>query len=112
MNYNTLTQAEYEQRRFDLIVNVEEAGQVKLDPYIDSKGNVTIGVGFNLHTASVRDTVLATLGVSNNGTDRTYYQQLVSILSKKYKTGDVNILASVRRQLSAVMSQRTAGATF
>ena len=77
MNYNMLAQTEYEQRRFDLIVNVEETGQVKLDPYIDSKGYVTIGVGFNLYTARVRDLVLTTLGVSNTGTDRRYYQQLV-----------------------------------
>ena len=113
MNYNMLTQAEYEQRRFDLIVNVEENGQVKLDPYIDSKGYVTIGVGFNLHSASVRDTVLTTFGVSNTGTDRRYYQQLVSILSKKYTPGgSQEELASVRRQLNTVMSQRTAGATF
>src|SRR5438445_13464524 len=86
MNYNTLTQTQYEQRRFDLIVNVEETGQVKLDPYIDSKGNVTIGVGFNLHDASVRDKVLAKLGISNTGTDKQYYDQLVGILSKKYKS--------------------------
>lgn len=112
MNYNTLTQADYEQRRFEVIVNVEETGQVRLNPYIDSKGYVTIGVGFNLHTASVRDRVLTTLGVSNTGTDRRYYEQLVSILSKKYETGDENILANVRRQLNAVMSQRTAGSTF
>jgi len=112
MNYNTLTQTQYEQRRFDLIVNVEETGQVKLDPYIDSKGNVTIGVGFNLHAASVRDKVLTKLGISNTGTDKQYYDQLVKILSKKYRTGDQNILASVRQDLNTVMSQRTAGATF
>ena len=112
MNYNTLTQDQYGQRRFDLIVNVEETGQIKLDPYIDSKGYVTIGVGFNLHTASVRDRVLTTLGVSNTGTDRRYYAQLVSILSKKYRTGDENTLASIRRQLNTVMSQRTAESTF
>src|SRR6266516_1418576 len=112
MNYNTLTQDQYGQRRFEFIVNVEETGQIKLDPYIDSKGYVTIGVGFNLHTASVRDRVLTTLGISNTGTDKKYYAQLVSILSKKYETGDENILASIRRQLNAVMSQRTAGATF
>src|SRR5215467_10654321 len=112
MNYNTLTPAAYEQRRFDLMVNVEETGQVKLDPYIDSKGYVTIGVGFNLNTASVRDRVLTTLGVSNTGTDRRYYEQLVSILSEKYKTGDQNELTRVRQRLNAVMSQRTAGATF
>src|SRR5215471_2478114 len=112
MNYNTLTPAAYEQRRFDLMVNVEENGQVKLNPYIDSKGYVTIGVGFNLHSASVRDTVLTSFGVSNTGTDRRYYQQLVSILSKKYETEAQDILESVRRQLNTVMSQRTAGATF
>jgi len=83
MNYNTLTLAAYEQRRFDLIVNVEETGQVKLDPYIDSKGYVTIGVGFNLHSASVRDTVLTTFGVSNTGTDRRYYQQLAWMFHKQ-----------------------------
>ena len=87
MNYSTLTQAEYEQRRFDLIVNVEETGQVKLAPYIDSKGYVTIGVGFNLHAVSVRDAVLTTLGISNTGTDKKYYDALIEILSKKYQTG-------------------------
>src|SRR5882724_8957532 len=102
MNHTTLTQAQYEQRRFDLIVNVEETGQIKLDPYIDSKGYVTIGVGFNLHAASVRDRVLTTLGVSNTGTDRRYYQQLVSILSKKYTPdGSQEELANVRQQLNA-----------
>jgi len=92
MNYNTLTQTQYGQRRFDLIVNVEETGQVKLDPYIDSKGNVTIGVGFNLYDASVRDKVLTKLGITNTGTDKQYYDQLAEILSKKYKSNDQSVL--------------------
>src|SRR5262249_51650082 len=112
MNYNTLTPAAYGQRRFDLIVNVEETGQVKLDPYIDSKGNVTIGVGFNLYDASVRDKVLTKLGITNTGTDKQYYDQLAEILSKKYKSNDQSVLGRVRQDLNTVMSQRTAGATF
>ena len=83
MNDTTMTQEQYIQRRFALIVNVEETGQIRLDPYIDSKGYVTIGVGFNLHTANVRDTVLTTFGVSNTGTDRRYYQQLAWMFHKQ-----------------------------
>jgi len=92
MNYNTLTQTEYEQRRFDLIVNVEETGQIRLDPYIDSKGYVTIGVGFNLYTASVRDRILTALGVSNSGADRGYYEQLARIFHKTGQTSSKSLI--------------------
>ena len=112
MNYATLTQEQYEQRRFEIILNVEETGQIRLDPYIDSRGYVTIGVGFNLHTATVRDTVLTTLGVSNTDTDRGYYQQIVDILSIQYRPGNQNDLNRVRQRLNVVMSQRTPGSTF
>ena len=49
----------YESERFNVIANVEENGDLKEKVYLDSKGLMTIGVGFNIvGNKALRDAVL------------------------------------------------------
>jgi hypothetical protein len=64
--------------RYNFILMVEERGKAKLKPYIDSKGWVTIGCGFNLHDPNVRSQVLTSMGII----DGTTIAKLTDYLSK------------------------------
>ena len=74
MNFNALTGATYLANRYSTILWLEESGNERLKPYNDGKGNVTIGVGFNLADGTVRSQVLAKMGITklygNLGDDR------------------------------------------
>src|SRR4051812_43696231 len=70
INWTTIQDLnEYRQRRYNLLLQLEEKGQAKLLPYNDNPaagtaGNITIGVGFNLEgAAAVRTEVLRTFGL-------------------------------------------------
>lgn len=65
-NFTELSETEYGDRRFDLLVDFEENGDLKELPYVDSEGIPTIGVGFNLRVAAVRDEVPEALGFDLN----------------------------------------------
>ncbi len=74
-NYTTSTT--YNEVRYNFILLMEESGNASLAPYVDSQGWITIGAGFNLSVANVRNTVLTALGISN--------ANLSSYLSANYK---------------------------
>ena len=63
MNFNLLSGGTYLANRYPTILWLEETGKEHLTPYNDGKGNVTIGVGFNLADATVRGLVLAKMGM-------------------------------------------------
>jgi len=44
MNWTILDEAAYKDRRWDLLVNVEEGGDPESLPYLDGKGIPTIGL--------------------------------------------------------------------
>ncbi|WP_018416258.1 hypothetical protein [Teredinibacter turnerae] len=62
---------EYRTLRYEIIANVE--GE-KNYAYIDSKGYVTIGAGFNLHEDFVRDLVLDQLFGTRENDRREMHQ--------------------------------------
>jgi GH24 family phage-related lysozyme (muramidase) len=52
--------------RYNFIRWMEEVGGIpSLTPYVDSKGWITIGVGFNLHDPDVCSQVLAGMGITD-----------------------------------------------
>jgi GH24 family phage-related lysozyme (muramidase) len=104
MNFTLLTQQQYEDSRYQFLLKTEEGGIAKLRPYVDSRGFVTIGVGFNLNSSNVRSVVLAALGIQNAGADATYYQQLTSVLAGKYPTATT--AAKALTDLDNIMSTR------
>ncbi len=53
-----LSQSDYENLRYALIEQFEESGQPKVDIYTDTKGIVTLGVGFNVAVRENLETVL------------------------------------------------------
>ncbi|WP_018416255.1 hypothetical protein [Teredinibacter turnerae] len=76
-----LSDVDYNALRYEIIANVE--GE-KNYAYIDSKGYVTIGAGFNLYGAGVRDLVLSALFEINEENSPEIYQQLVDIFRQQY----------------------------
>ena len=63
---------EYENKRYEFLLWTEQQGTPELTPYndnpgLDSAGNITIGVGFNLEgSTAVRDEVFRTFGLVRN----------------------------------------------
>jgi trimeric autotransporter adhesin len=105
MNFTLLTQQQYEDSRYQFLLKTEESGTAKLRPYVDSRGFITIGVGFNLNSANVRSAVLAALGIQNSGADATYYQQLTSVLAGLPYTNPTTV-AQALTNLDNIMSAR------
>jgi len=66
MKYNELSKSNYETQRYNVLLNVEETGVAQLQPYVDSKGIATIGVGFNLKVKDVRNQVLVNFRLGEN----------------------------------------------
>jgi GH24 family phage-related lysozyme (muramidase) len=100
MNFTPLTQPQYEDARYNFLLKTEEQGTPKLRPYVDSRGFITIGVGFNLNDATVRATVLAALGIQNAGADAAYYQQLSVILAAPAYTNPASRATALARAVS------------
>ncbi|WP_019604631.1 hypothetical protein [Teredinibacter turnerae] len=73
---------EYRTLRYEIIANVE--GE-KNYAYIDSKGYVTIGAGFNLYGSGVRELVLSDIFSIDREENFETYQQLVDIFSQQYQ---------------------------
>ncbi|MBI5556781.1 MAG: hypothetical protein HY885_04025 [Deltaproteobacteria bacterium] len=83
--YNETTNS-YLADRYNTLLRIEERNGVeKLQPYNDGKGNVTIGVGYNLSDANVRSHVLSALGI----TDHEIIDSLVSYLGVQHN-GDTD----------------------
>jgi GH24 family phage-related lysozyme (muramidase) len=50
ITFNTFSDpSSYSNSRYGFILGVEEGGVPNLDPYVDSQGIPTIGLGFNLN---------------------------------------------------------------
>ncbi len=79
MNFHN-TAGAYQDDRYNLILRLEEGGNPHLTPYNDGAGWVTIGVGFNLSDANVRNHVFAGMGI----TDTNLINELTVYLRKKY----------------------------
>ena len=76
MKITAITSADaYKDLRFRAILALEERGDPHLTPYNDgaigvNNGYVTIGIGFNLHDAMVRQIVLSKLGFTGSELNR------------------------------------------
>ena len=67
INWTIINRTDYENQRYNFLLQTEERGEPKLVPYNDGIGNITIGVGFNLEgSAAVRNEVLRTFGLIRN----------------------------------------------
>ena len=110
MKFTPITQQQYEDARYQFLLTTEEGGAAKLRPYVDSRGYITIGVGFNLNASKVRATFLAALGVQNSGANALFYKDLSDVLSNKYL--DPIDAAKALSKLDTIMASRTAGDTF
>jgi hypothetical protein len=64
INYAYLGPAGYDALRYQLLHNVEETNAPSSQPYVDCRGFVTIGVGFNLHDPAIRRAVLDSWGIA------------------------------------------------
>lgn len=87
--FSTATEKEiYETSRYEIIKMLEEGGHENTDLYPDSKGLVSTGVGFNLHSPDVLDKVLQYgFGVSDSDVRTLYASQLLTTIeSVKGKT--------------------------
>ena len=102
----SLSVAEYKEKRFDTILWLEENGHMSLPPYLDSKGYLTIGIGFKLD--SNWDTILTVLGFDVNppsgSAEEGYIQSLQNAVStSKNFTGQ---LSSIINQLNTILTNR------
>lgn len=66
INWTIVNRTEYENQRYIFLTKTEENGVPKLAPYDDGVGYITIGIGFNLEEAAVRDEVFRTFGIIRN----------------------------------------------
>lgn len=116
MNWDTLDSTAYANKRWELLTQLEESGDPKLPPYLDSVGIPTIGVGFNIKDAGVRAAVLRTLGFeipendvqpASGRPDKRYFDDIVTELNKPYKDTPADE-ALLRSRLDAVMARRAA----
>lgn len=76
IKFNILSEEEYKEFRLNLITQVEENEGLQIKPYIDTKGNPTIGLGMNLRSQNTFDEVMKTFKISDIGSDKKYYQSL------------------------------------
>ncbi|WP_185232607.1 hypothetical protein [Teredinibacter franksiae] len=74
-----LSDEDYKKLRYEIIANVEGEKQIA---YIDSKGYVTIGTGFNLYEPGVRDLVLSELFGIREDEHGEIHQQLSAIFDQ------------------------------
>lgn len=77
VEYNT---QQYNELRFNLLLNLEERRDPKELPYSDSVGIPTIGVGFNLRVEDVRNEILNQLDIEHitkNLSDLKYISRII-----------------------------------
>src|SRR6266545_1225660 len=88
--------SDYFDQRYFFILFQEESGIPKLEPYLDSRGVPTIGVGFNLRVPANQSVIFAALGVTSLATQA----KLISAFSKTYGT-----TADLRQAIYAIFPQ-------
>lgn len=98
INFTNLTQSNYESLRFNILLNVEEGGEVKLTPYLDSKNIPTIGLGMNLRDSGVLDEIMDVFGI---GDGEDYRRDMKGVISSPH-----NSVSSLQSQLNAIMLER------
>ncbi|WP_031435808.1 calcium-binding protein [Methylobacter tundripaludum] len=88
LNYNLLSDGSYAALRYQLLLNVEETGNPKPTPYLDSKGIPTVGIGFNLRSANVLNEVLSAFGFNvdapQGSTEYNYKEEIKSIVNASH----------------------------
>lgn len=99
IQYQAISEEEYKSLRYQILLNVEEGGDVALTPYRDSKGNVTIGIGFNLRDTGVRLAVLDFFGIAEGSAS---YLTIEAILSRVWEPEQMD---DVRAALDAAIAQ-------
>ena len=92
LNITQISDTDYISRRYNFL-SIAEANIST--PYIDSRRNVSIGIGFNLHDAAIRDRVLTEIGI---GSGTQTYANLSNILREQYDQTEQD---NVNRRLSA-----------
>ena len=103
------TTAEFETFRWDFIKRAEG---VRTAPYVDGVGVPTIGVGFNLRDAAIRDLVFKSIKwVPNDGRltpadqliNNTFITRLTTAVDKKYVAEDD---ATLQSAINGILAQR------
>ena len=98
INFNILDQSSYEALRFNLISQVEEGGNLRLEPYLDLVGIPTVGIGMNLRNNKVFEEVMKTFGVE---VEEAYYGAIKNIISSTHTSK-----TQLQDALNEVMQQR------
>jgi Ca2+-binding RTX toxin-like protein len=106
LNYNLLSDESYAALRYQLLLNVEETGNPKPTPYLDSKGIPTVGIGFNLRSANVLEAVLAAFGFNidvntQSAIESGYIEEIKSIVNASHASN-----LELDTQLNDVMYRR------
>ncbi len=101
LKWTVLSQEEYDKQLFQVIANLEEGGDPKEAPYLDSKNIPTIGIGFNLRDDNIRNKVADTiLGTSNLSQDLIYRNMIRDEVTKPWTSASAlqnSLNRSVRR---------------
>ena len=108
INTHPLSPTEYSAFRYDFLLRLEETGDPKEVVYLDSASprNPTIGIGFNLKDAAVRNQVFLGLGIDTavaNLAEKKYVKKLTEVIARSYSLADLSTLIS---DLNAVMAER------
>jgi Ca2+-binding RTX toxin-like protein/GH24 family phage-related lysozyme (muramidase) len=105
LNYSLLSNESYAALRYQLLLNVEETGNPKPTPYLDSKGIPTVGIGFNLRSANVLDAVLSAFGFNvdapQGSTEYNYKEEIKAIVNASHASN-----SELDTQLNEVMNRR------
>jgi Ca2+-binding RTX toxin-like protein len=111
----------YETERYNFFLMVEEGGGSKLPPYDDraANPNMTIGVGMNLHDATVRAEVIQTFGLIYNNAALSQQGQAIENRYIALITNAINAMfsraipfAEARRRVDAAMRDRANDTNF
>lgn len=87
ISFHELTQDDYNNRRYALLLTMEERGDPSETPYYDSRGFVTIGNGFNIETQTVRTAVLRGLGFNvsgSNAVENDYIDRIAEAVNQNF----------------------------
>ena len=78
ITWHTYDESTYKTTRYNILYWVEETGNPSTTPYIDTKNNPTMGIGFNLLVRRNLDAILMEMGfnVSATGTEGQYITDL------------------------------------